>query len=173
VVAFDLDPGPPATIVECARVALQLRAAFDHFGLQAFPKTSGSKGMQVYVPLNTPGVTYEDTRTFSLGVASVLERHAPELVVTDMKKHLRRHKVLVDWSQNERHKTTVCVYSLRAMERPTVSTPLRWEEVEGLAESGDPESLAFTSADVLERVAEHGDLFAPVAELRQTLPESL
>jgi bifunctional non-homologous end joining protein LigD len=170
VIAFDLDPGPPATIVECARVALQLRAAFDHFGLQAFPKTSGSKGMQVYVPLNTPGVTYEDTRAFSLGVATVLERRSPELVVTDMKKHLRRHKVLVDWSQNERHKTTVCVYSLRAMERPTASTPLHWHEVEAVAESGDPEALVFTSSDVLERVAEHGDLFAPVLELQQALP---
>jgi bifunctional non-homologous end joining protein LigD len=170
VIAFDLDPGPPATIVECARVALQLRTAFDHFGLQAFPKTSGSKGMQVYVPLNTAGVGYEDTRRFSLGVAGVLERRSPELVVTDMKKHLRRHKVLVDWSQNERHKTTVCVYSLRAMERPTVSTPLHWHEVEAVVESGDPASLAFTSADVLERVAEHGDLFAPVLSLEQALP---
>jgi bifunctional non-homologous end joining protein LigD len=126
--------------------------------------------MQVYVPLNTPGVTYEDTRRFSLGVASVLERRSPELVVTDMKKHLRRHKVLVDWSQNERHKTTVCVYSLRAMERPTVSTPLHWHEVEAVVESDDPAAVSFTSAEVLERVAEHGDLFAPVLSLEQALP---
>src|SRR3954466_9965152 len=165
VIAFDLDPGPPATIAECCEVALLLREAFDHFGLQAFPKTSGSKGMQVYVPLNMDGLTYADTRAFSLGVAGVLERRRRDLVVTDMKKTLRRGKVLVDWSQNERHKTTVCVYSLRAMERPTVSTPLRWEEVEG-----DPEALVFTSADVLERVAEHGDLFAPVLALEQDLP---
>src|SRR3954463_11551399 len=120
--------------------------------------------MQVYVPLNAPGVGYEDTRAFSLGVASVLERQWPELVVTDMKKALRTGKVLVDWSQNERHKTTVCVYSLRAMERPTVSTPLRLEEVEG---GGD---LVFTSEAVLERVSEHGDLFAPVLSLQQELP---
>jgi len=164
VIAFDLDPGPPAAIAECCEVALLLRDAFDHFGLQAFPKTSGSKGMQVYVPLNTSGVDYEATRAFSLGVASVLERRRGDLVVTDMKKTLRRGKVLVDWSQNERHKTTVCVYSLRAMERPTVSTPLRWEEVEA---GGD---LVFTSEAVLERVSEHGDLFAPVLSLQQELP---
>jgi bifunctional non-homologous end joining protein LigD len=126
--------------------------------------------MQVYVPLNTPGLSYEDTRAFSLGVASVLERRWPELVVTDMKKHLRRGKVLVDWSQNERHKTTVCVYSLRAMERPTVSTPLAWEEVEAVTESEDPGALVFTAADVLERVAAQGDLFAPVLRLEQALP---
>jgi bifunctional non-homologous end joining protein LigD len=126
--------------------------------------------MQVYVPLNTPGLTYEDTRAFSLGVAGVLERREPGLIVTDMKKALRRGKVLVDWSQNERHKTTVCVYSLRAMERPTVSTPLTWDEVEAVAGSGDSDSLVFTWADVLARVAERGDLFAPVLELEQELP---
>jgi bifunctional non-homologous end joining protein LigD len=154
---------------ECAEVALRLREAFDHFGLEAFPKTSGSKGMQVYVPLNTPA-SYDDTKTFARGLAQVLERRQPELVVSDMKKTLRRGKVLVDWSQNDEHKTTVNVYSLRARERPTVSTPLRWEEVEAVLESRDPETLSFTSAEVLERVAEHGDLFAPVAELQQELP---
>jgi bifunctional non-homologous end joining protein LigD len=169
LIAFDLDPGPPATIVECAEVALRLREAFDHFGLQAFPKTSGSKGMQVYVPLNTP-TTYDETKSFARALAQVLERRQPELVVSDMKKTLRRGKVLVDWSQNDEHKTTVNVYSLRARERPTVSTPLRWEEVAGVLETREPEQLSFTSAQVLERVAEHGDLFAPVAELEQELP---
>jgi bifunctional non-homologous end joining protein LigD len=169
LIAFDLDPGPPATIVECAEVALRLREAFEHFGLAAFPKTSGSKGMQVYVPLNTPAA-YEGTKSFARALAQVLERRHPGLVVSDMKKTLRRGKVLVDWSQNDEHKTTVNVYSLRARERPTVSTPLRWEEVDGVRSSRDPESLSFTSADVLERVAEHGDLFAPVVELRQELP---
>ena len=144
IVAFDLDPGPPATIVECAEVALRLREAFEHLGLEAFPKTSGSKGMQVYVPLNTPA-TYAQTKPFARGIAQVLERRHPELVVSDMKKSLRTGKVLVDWSQNDEHKTTVNVYSLRARERPTVSTPLRWEEVEGVLESRDPEELAFTS----------------------------
>jgi bifunctional non-homologous end joining protein LigD len=169
VVAFDLDPGPPATIVECAEVALRLREAFEHLGLEAFPKTSGSKGMQVYVPLNTPA-SYAQTKPFARGVAQVLERRHPELVVSDMKKTLRKGKVLVDWSQNDEHKTTVNVYSLRARERPTVSTPLRWEEVEGVLDSRDPEELAFTSDAVLARVAEHGDLLRPVIELEQELP---
>jgi bifunctional non-homologous end joining protein LigD len=168
MVAFDLDPGPPATIVECAEVALSLKQAFDHLGLQAFPKTSGSKGMQVYVPLNTPGVTYADTREFSHGLARLLERRDPKHVVADMSKALRRGKVLIDWSQNDRHKTTVNVYSLRAMEQPTVSTPLSWEEVEQVADSGEP--VSFTSAQVLERVERLGDLFSDVQTLRQELP---
>ena len=169
VVAFDLDPGPPATIVECAEVALRLREAFEHFGLEAFPKTSGSKGMQVYVPLNTPA-TYAETKPFARGIAQVLERRHPELVVSDMRKTLRKGKVLVDWSQNDEHKTTVNVYSLRARERPTVSTPLLWEEVEDVLGTRDPATLAFTSDDVLARVAEHGDVFGPVIELEQELP---
>jgi bifunctional non-homologous end joining protein LigD len=170
ILAFDLDPGPPATIVECATVALDLREAFDHLGMAAFPKTSGSKGMQVYVPLNVEGITYEHTKSFALALAQLLERRRPDLVVSDMRKELRRGRVLVDWSQNDEHKTTVCVYSLRARERPTVSTPLRWEEVEAVAGSGDPDAVAFTSDRVLARVAEHGDLFAPVLELEQELP---
>jgi bifunctional non-homologous end joining protein LigD len=166
VIAFDLDPGPPATIVECAEVALELRLIFEHLSMQAFPKTSGSKGMQVYVPLNTPS-TYDDTKSFARALAQVLERRHPKLVLSDMSKQRRTGKVFVDWSQNDEHKTTVNVYSLRARERPTVSTPLSWDEVEDVS---DPEELSFTSAEVLERVAEHGDLFAPVAELQQELP---
>jgi bifunctional non-homologous end joining protein LigD len=172
VIAFDLDPGPPATIVECADVALELRMVFEHLGLEAFPKTSGSKGMQVYVPLNTP-TSYEVTRPFARGLAELLERRRPDLVVSEMKKSVRSGKVFVDWSQNASFKTTVNVYSLRAMARPTVSTPLRWDEVAAVTDSRDPDELVFTSADVLERVGEHGDLFAPVVELRQTLPDSL
>jgi bifunctional non-homologous end joining protein LigD len=172
VIAFDLDPGPPATIVECSEVALELRMIFEHLGMQAFPKTSGSKGMQVYVPLNTP-TAYDVTRPFARGLAELLERRRPELVVSEMKKSLRGGKVFVDWSQNTSFKTTVNVYSLRALPQPTVSTPLTWEEVAAVTESRDPEELVFTSADVIERVAEHGDLFAGVLELRQTLPESL
>jgi bifunctional non-homologous end joining protein LigD len=168
LVAFDLDPGPPATIVECASVALDLREAFDHLGLQAFPKTSGSKGMQVYLPLNTPGVTWDDTKTFAMQLAQLLERRDRGRVVSDMKKSLRGGKVFVDWSQNDRHKTTVNAYSLRAMDRPTVSTPLAWEEVERIAESGEP--LSFTAPEMLERVERHGDLFAPVQTLKQQLP---
>ena len=172
VIAFDLDPGPPATIVECAEVALELRMIFEHLGMQAFPKTSGSKGMQVYVPLNTP-TSYDVTRPFARGLAELLERRRPDLVVSEMKKSVRGGKVFVDWSQNTSFKTTVNVYSLRALPRPTVSTPLTWEEVEAATESRDPGDLVFTSADVLERVAEHGDRFAGVLELRQTLPDSL
>jgi bifunctional non-homologous end joining protein LigD len=169
VLAFDLDPGPPATIVECAEVACRLRDAFDHFGLVAFPKTSGSKGMQLYVPLNTP-TTYEATKPFAQGIAQVLERRHPDLIVSEMRKDKRPGKVFIDWSQNDEHKTTVCVYSLRARDRPTVSTPLEWDEVEAVLESRDPDDLAFTSDEVLARVAEHGDLFAPVLELEQRLP---
>jgi bifunctional non-homologous end joining protein LigD len=170
ILAFDLDPGAPATIVECASVALRLREVFDHLGMQGFPKTSGSKGMQVYVPLNVPGVTYQHTKRFSQAIAQLLERRHPELVVSEMRKDRRGGKVFVDWSQNDEHKTTVAAYSLRAREQPTVSTPLRWEEVEAVISSEDPEELVFTSADVLERVHEHGDLFAPVEELEQELP---
>lgn len=165
IVAFDLDPGPPATIVECSRVALELQRSFAYFGLESFPKTSGSKGMQVYVPLNAPGVTYEATRAFSRGLAQVLGRRMPDLVVGDMSKARRVGKVYVDWSQNDRHKTTVNVYSLRAMERPTVSTPLTWDEVSDMTEP-----LSFTSGEVLERVVALGDLFAPVQTLVQELP---
>ena len=166
LIAFDLDPGAPATIVECARVALELRSAFEYFGLEGFAKTSGSKGMQVYLPLNTP-VTYDQTRAFSRGLAQVLERRAPERVISDMSKAKRAGKVFVDWSQNDRHKTTVNVYSLRAMERPTVSTPLTWDEV---SDAADGAACSFVASEVLERVAAIGDLFAPVQTLEQELP---
>jgi bifunctional non-homologous end joining protein LigD len=169
MLAFDLDPGPPATIVECAEVACRLREAFDHFGLVAFPKTSGSKGMQLYLPLNTP-TSYQATKRFAQGVAQVLERRDPKLVVSEMRKDLRPGKVFIDWSQNDEHKTTVCVYSLRARERPTVSTPVTWDEVDAVLRTRDPRDLAFTSDEVLARVAEHGDCFAPVLSLEQELP---
>jgi bifunctional non-homologous end joining protein LigD len=169
ILAFDLDPGPPATIVECAEVALRLRELFEHLDLESFPKTSGSKGMQVYVPLNTP-TSYDATKPFARELAQLLERRHPDLVVSDMKKALRTGKVLVDWSQNDEHKTTVSAYSLRARDRPTVSTPLTWAEVEGALGSRDPEELAFDSGQVLDRVAAHGDLFAGVETLEQELP---
>jgi bifunctional non-homologous end joining protein LigD len=167
--AFDLDPGEPATIVECCRVGLLLEGMFRGLGLQSFPKTSGSKGLQVYVPLNTD-VTYDTTKPFAKAVAEVLEREEPGLVVSRQTKTLRRGKVLVDWSQNDEHKTTVNVYSLRARDRPTVSTPLTWDEVREGARSGDPERLVFDADAVRERVAEQGDLFAPVVSLVQRLP---
>lgn len=169
ILAFDLDPGPPATIVECAEVACRVREALEHLGLQGFCKTSGSKGMQLYVPLNTPA-TYETTKPFAHQLALVLERAHPDLVVSDMKKALRPGKVLIDWSQNDRHKTTVCVYSLRAKAQPTCSTPISWDEVEDAARSRDPDDLVFETSDVLERVDRHGDLFADVLALEQELP---
>ena len=167
VMAFDLDPGRPAGIMECRTVAFWLHDALERIGLQSFPKTSGSKGLQVYVPLNAPGVTYDDTKPLSQALARHLEGEHPELVVSTQKKELRHGKVLIDWSQNDEHKTTVCVYSLRARERPTVSTPLDWDELEAAT---SPEELAFSADRVLERVEERGDLFAPVLDLEQALP---
>jgi bifunctional non-homologous end joining protein LigD len=166
LVAFDLDPGPPATIVECCRVALLLQGMFEGLGLQAFAKTSGSKGMQVYVPLNNDQATFPEAKSFSKAVAELLAREEPGLVVARQTKSARKGKVLVDWSQNDESKTTVNVYSLRAMERPTVSTPLTWDEVRA---ARTPEDLTFEARDVLRRVDEQGDLFAPVLSLVQTL----
>ena len=172
LMVFDLDPGPGTDIVDCARVAGWLRDVFDHFGLRAFPKTSGSKGMQLYVPLHQPDVPYvPGTKTFARACAQLLEKQHPDHVVSDMRKELRQGKVLIDWSQNDEHKTTVCVYSLRAKEWPTVSTPVTWDEVEDALAAGDADMLSFEASDVLERVERHGDLFAPVATLRQELPE--
>jgi len=168
-IVFDLDPGEPADIVQCCQVGLWVRAVFSQLGLESFAKTSGSKGMQIYVPLNTP-VTYDDTKPFAHELARLLEKQHPRLVVSDMKKTLRVGKVLVDWSQNDDHKTTICVYSLRAKERPTVSTPITWEEVEECLKRGDPNLLVFDSAHVLERVKKHGDLFEPVLKMKQKLP---
>jgi len=169
--AFDLDPGPPATIVECSQVALWLRGIFDELKLESFPKTSGSKGMQIYVPLNNPAASYDYTKPFAKALAELLEKQHPKHVVSTQKKELRPKKVLIDWSQNDEHKTTINVYSLRAKSRPTVSTPLAWDEVEKILESGDPESAVFDSDDVLARVEKHGDLFEPVIKLKQKLPE--
>jgi bifunctional non-homologous end joining protein LigD len=169
MMVFDLDPGEPATIVECSRVGVALRDLFASLGLDCYPKTSGSKGLQIYVPLNRP-VTYDDTKPFAHAIARLLEKQLPELVVSSMKKEIRKSKVLVDWSQNDDHKTTVCVYSLRAKERPTVSTPVRWEEVEEALAAEDPELLAFEAEDVVERFERDGDLFAPVLKQKQSLP---
>src|SRR5579864_8780389 len=154
---FDLDPGPPANIVQCCQVGMWLREIFEHFGLQSFPKTSGSKGLQIYVPLNSP-TSYEATKLFALALARLLENEHRELVVSDMKKQFRVGKIFVDWSQNDDHKTTVSVYSLRARERPTVSTPVKWEEVEQALKKKDASLLVFEAGQVLDRVREMGDL---------------
>ncbi|HTS38848.1 MAG TPA: non-homologous end-joining DNA ligase [Candidatus Solibacter sp.] len=167
---FDLDPGAPANILQCCQVAFWLREIFDHFGLKSFPKTSGSKGLQVYVPLNTP-TTYEATKTFALLLAQWLEHEHPKEVVSDMKKQLRTGKVFVDWSQNDEHKTTIAVYSLRARERPTVSTPVTWEECERAHKKKDASLLVFESKQVVSRFEKMGDLFESVLELKQKLPD--
>jgi bifunctional non-homologous end joining protein LigD len=170
MMVFDLDPGAPANIVQCCQVGLWLREIFEHFGLQSFPKTSGSKGMQIYVPLNSP-TSYDLTKPFAHALARLLEDEHRNLVVSDMKKQLRVGKVFVDWSQNDEHKTTICVYSLRAREHPTVSTPVKWEEVEHALKKKDAGLLVFESNQVLERVEKTGDLFAPVLKLKQKLPK--
>lgn len=169
--AFDLDPGAPAGLTECCEVALELHGMFAELGMRAFAKTSGSKGLQVYVPLNDEEANYEKTKLFAHAVADLLERRHPELVVSRIAKARRHGKVLIDWSQNDRHKTTVSAYSLRAMESPTVSTPVGWEEIETVRDSGDPKTLDFKPGVVLERVRDRGDLFAEVITLHQSLPD--
>ena len=167
--AFDLDPGPPADIVLCCQVGLWLKALFDALKMESFAKTSGSKGLQVYVPINSP-VTYDKTKAFSHAVAELLEAQSPETVVSNMQKSRRPGKVLVDWSQNDEHKTTVNVYSLRAKDSPSVSTPVTWDEVESVVRTGNATTLQFVSKEVLKRVEKVGDLFAPVLSLKQKLP---
>lgn len=169
-VVLDLDPGAPATAVECAAVALRIRELLETLGLATVVKSSGNKGLQVYIPVNVTGTSHESARAFAQAVAMLLEKQDPTLVVSQQRKDIRPGKVLIDWLQNESFKTTVSVYSLRARERPTVSTPLTWEEVEALAGGGDPESVQMSPDQVLARVAEHGDLFAAATALEQPLP---
>lgn len=167
--AFDLDPGPPADIVLCCQVGLWLKAVFDELGLESFAKTSGSKGLQIYVPLNT-ATTYDKTKAFAHALAERLEREHPDKVVSRMTKAVRKGKVFIDWSQNDDHKTTVNVYSLRAKSQPTVSTPVTWDEVASCWKRKAVKRLSFVSDDVIARVAKHGDLFQPVLTLKQRLP---
>lgn len=171
-VAFDLDPGEGANLLTCIEVALLLREMFAKLELQAFPKVSGSKGLQLYVPLHTP-TTYEATSPFAKTVAELLARQNPKLVVSEMSKALRKNRVMIDWSQNSASKTTVCVYSLRAKrDEPFVSTPVTWAELERALKKKDRTSLDFTPADVLARIKKHGDLFADVLTLKQKLPKA-
>jgi bifunctional non-homologous end joining protein LigD len=169
MLVFDLDPGPGTTVLECAQVGLWLKELFAHYYLQSFPKTSGSKGLQVYLPLNNT-VGYDQTKTFAHAVAQLLEKQHPDKVVSNMRKDLRIGKIFVDWSQNDEHKTTVCVYSLRAKERPSVSTPVTWDEIETAWQKRDAGRLAFEAPQVLERLEKLGDIFAPVLQLKQKLP---
>jgi bifunctional non-homologous end joining protein LigD len=164
---FDLDPGAPAALQECAEVALDIRHLLDRFELTGLVKTSGSKGLQLYVPLNTPH-THEQCSSFAQAVAGILQKAHPDAVTATMRKDVRPGKVFVDWSQNSRHKTTVAVYSLRARPRPTVSTPVTWDEVTAAA---DGEPLSFEAHEVLARVDDLGDLFADTVRVKQQLPD--
>lgn len=163
---FDLDPGAPATMTECAQVALAIREVLAGVGLDLLAKTSGSKGLQLYVPLNTPH-THDHASSFAHAVAQVLEKHRNDQVTSVMAKKVRANKVFIDWSQNSRHKTTIAAYSLRARPEPTVSTPVTWDEV---SDAADGAALSFTAADILTRIETHGDLFAAAASLEQQLP---
>ena len=168
---YDLDPGPGTTIVECCELGLEMKRRFSKLGLELFPKTSGSKGLHLYVPLNT-AVTFEKTSALAHAVALQLEQEIPDLVVSTQKKTEREGKILIDWSQNGPHKTTISVYSMRAKEQPTCSTPVTWREVSACAKKGDPELLRFVAPDVIKRIKTKGDLFEPVLKLKQKLPKS-
>ena len=169
MMVFDHDPGPGTTIIDCIHIALRFRAMLQGIGLQSYPKTSGGKGLHLYVPLNT-AVTFEQTKSLARAMAQTLEQDDPQHVTTNMRKEMRQGRVFLDWSQNDDHKTTVCTYSLRARELPTVSTPVSWEELEAADKKKDPARLVFTTADVIKRVEKLGDLFAPVLTQKQELP---
>jgi bifunctional non-homologous end joining protein LigD len=165
LVVFDLDPGPPADIIDCCNVALALRQVLEADGLTGYAKTSGNKGAQLYVPVEPAPST--ETSRYAKGVAEKLEQALPELVLSSMDKKARKNKVFIDWSQNNAAKTTVAPYSLRGVSRPTVSTPISWEEV---AEASTAADLTFTAGDVVARLGEHGDLFAGMDSAAAPLP---
>lgn len=167
---FDLDPGPPADILDSTRVGFIMRDVLANMGLQSFAKTSGSKGLHLWVPLNT-SVTFDQTKEFAHTMALMMEREHPKEIVSMMKKELRKGKVLIDWSQNDPHKTTACAYTLRARAEPTVSCPVTWEELEQAVNKKDSARIAFLADDVLKRVSDLGDLFAPVLKVKQKLPK--
>jgi bifunctional non-homologous end joining protein LigD len=169
-VVFDLDPGPPADILTCARVGLLVRETLGRLGLQLWPKTSGSKGLQLYLPLNS-GATYAQTKPFAHAVARLLEREHPKEVVSVMERSKRKEKVFIDWSQNTASKTTVAVYSVRALPEPSVSTPVTWDELDDALAAGDAAALRFDPGQVLDRVQRLGDVHAPVLEVEQELPQ--
>jgi bifunctional non-homologous end joining protein LigD len=168
---FDLDPGAPATLLDCCRFGLKFRDVLARLGLKSFPKTSGGKGLHVYVPLNTPGVTFDQTKEFARAIAMIFERQNPKHITSTMTRSLRAGKVFIDWSQNDPRKTTVCAYSLRATDTPGVSTPVSWDELYELEQTGAVDAFAFTPADVLARVDELGDLYADSLAGDQDLPQ--
>jgi len=167
---FDLDPGDPANSLDCARVALILRDLLSGMGLVSYVKTSGRKGLHVYVPLNNKETTFEDTKTFSRAVAGIMQKHYPDLVTAKMAKQERRAKVFINWSQNDASKTMICVYSLRARETPFVSFPLEWRELENLNGQGDPARLQVVYSEAVSRAERMGDLFQEMLVKEQKLP---
>jgi bifunctional non-homologous end joining protein LigD len=167
---FDLDPGDGANILHCGRVAQILRDLLSGMGLASFVKTSGNKGLHVFVPLNRKEITFDDTKTFSKAVAGIMQKHYPDLVTAKMAKQDRKEKVFINWSQNDSSKTTICIYSLRAREKPFVSFPLEWRELENLIELGDPERLQVMHPEALSRIEDKGDLFKDVLMKEQKLP---
>jgi bifunctional non-homologous end joining protein LigD len=167
---FDLDPGEPANILDCVRVALILRDLLSRMGLMSYVKTSGQKGLHVFVPLNRKETTFEDTKTFSKAVAEIMQKHYPDLVTAKMAKPERRARVFINWSQNDASKTMICVYSLRAREKPYVSFPLEWGELEDPAGLGDPEKLQVIHSEAVRRAEEKGDFFREVLVKEQKLP---
>jgi bifunctional non-homologous end joining protein LigD len=169
-VVFDLDPGAPADVITCARVSLLIKDLLGQLHLSAWVKTSGSKGLQLYVPLNSKA-TYDGSAPFAKAVAQLLEKRHPDLVVSYQQRAARAGKVLIDWSQNTETKTTVAVYSLRARPEPTVSTPVTWDELDDALSAGEAERLRFEWQDVLDRVERRGDLMAEVLTLEQELPQ--
>jgi bifunctional non-homologous end joining protein LigD len=167
---FDLDPGAPANIVDCARVALILRDLLGNLQITGYAKTSGQKGLHVYVPLNRPETTFQDAKTFTKAVAVILEKNYPDLVTAKMAKEYRRGKVFINWSQNDSKKTMVCIYSLRAREKPYVSFPLGWGELRKLVEQGDPDKFQILYSEAVSRTEKQGDLFQEVLGKKQKLP---
>jgi len=167
---FDLDPGDQANILDCARVALILRDLLSRLRLTSYVKTSGKKGLHVYVPLNRKETTFEDTKKFSKAVAEIMQKNYPDLVTAKMAKEYRKARVFINWSQNDSSKTMICVYSLRAREKPIVSFPLAWKELENLAGLGDPEKLQVMHSEAASRAEKKGDLFREVLAKKQKLP---
>jgi bifunctional non-homologous end joining protein LigD len=169
-VVFDLDPGDGADIMDCLRVALILRDLLSSLKLSCLPKTSGMKGLHVFVPLNHEKTSFDDTKKFSKSVASVLERNYPGLITAKMAREQRRKKVFINWSQNDSSKTMVCVYSLRAGEKPTVSFPLTWIELEKLSSKGNPDKVQVLHSEAVSRLQKSGDLFGEMFIKKQRLP---
>jgi len=167
---FDLDPGDGANILDCARVALILRQLLSELRLASFVKASGRKGLHVYVPLNLKETTFEGTKTFSKAVADIMQQNYPDLVTAKMGKEYRKNRVFINWSQNDSKKTMICVYSLRAREKPLVSFPITWKELENLAGLGDPEKLEVLHSEAVSRAEKNGDLFSEVLTKKQRLP---